>query len=198
MRSLFDFVVEPKGSRTNSKKEIGDKELLLNTDLQDHRYVNRVGVVVNVPKGDSSGVKPGDEVIVHHNVFRRFYDVKGNEKNSRSYFNENSYMCTQDQIYMYRRDGLWKPTDGYCFVKPIESNDMWSLDNETPFKGVLKILGDDLLQLGLQRGNVVGFTPRSEYEFVIDNERMYRVRSVNINIDYGHKRNEKEYNPSWA
>ena len=185
------FIKDPRPTHSNPDVFIGSQDMA-------GGYVNRVGVVVNVPKGDSSGVKPGDEVIVHHNVFRRFYDVKGNEKNSRSYFNENSYMCTQDQIYMYRRDGLWKPTDGYCFVKPIESNDIWSLDNETPFKGVLKILGDDLLQLGLQRGNVVGFTPRSEYEFVIDNERMYRVRSVNINIDYGHKRNEKEYNPSWA
>ena len=68
---------------------------------------------------------------------------------------------------------------------------MWSIDKETPFTGVLKILGDDLLQLGLQCGNVVGFTPRSEYEFVIENERMYRVRSVNINIDYGYKETKK-------
>lgn len=198
MRSLFDFVVKPKGSRTNSKKDIDGKELILNTDLQDHRYVNRVGVVVGVPSKECGGVQPGDEVIVHHNVFRRFYDVRGNEKNSRSYFSEDLYFCAPDQLFMYKRDGVWKALDGFCFVKPIESNDMWAVDKERPLIGVLKMLGDDLEALGLKRGAVVGFTPRSEYEFVVEGERLYRVRSVNINVDYGHKRDEKEYNPSWA
>lgn len=198
MRSLFDFVVKPKGSRTSNKKDIDGKELILNTDLQDHRYVNRVGVVVGVPSKECGGVQPGDEVIVHHNVFRRFYDVRGNEKNSRSYFSEDLYFCAPDQLFMYKRDGVWKALDGFCFVKPIESNDMWAVDKERPLIGVLKMLGDDLEALGLKRGAVVGFTPRSEYEFVVEGERLYRVRSVNINVDYGHKRDEKEYNPSWA
>lgn len=198
MRSLFDFVVKPKGSRTSSKKNIDGKELILNTDLQDHRYVNRVGVVVGVPSKECGGVQPGDEVIVHHNVFRRFYDVRGNEKNSRSYFSEDLYFCAPDQLFMYKRDGVWKALDGFCFVKPIESNDMWTVDKERPLIGVLKMLGDDLETLGLQRGDVVGFTPRSEYEFIVEGERLYRVRSVNINVDYGHKRDEKEYNPSWT
>ena len=198
MRSLFDFVVKPKGSRTSNKKDIDGKELILNTDLQDHRYVNRVGIVVGVPSKECGGVQPGDEVIVHHNVFRRFYDVRGNEKNSRSYFSEDLYFCAPDQLFMYKRDGVWKALDGFCFVKPIESNDMWAVDKERPLIGVLKMLGDDLEALGLKRGAVVGFTPRSEYEFVVEGERLYRVRSVNINVDYGHKRDEKEYNPSWA
>lgn len=198
MRSLFDFVVKPKGSRTSSKKDIDGKELILNTDLQDHRYVNRVGIVVGVPSKECGGVQPGDEVVVHHNVFRRFYDVRGNEKNSRSYFSEDLYFCAPDQLFMYKRDGVWRALDGFCFVKPIESNDMWTVDKERPLIGVLKMLGDDLETLGLQRGDVVGFTPRSEYEFIVEGERLYRVRSVNINVDYGHKRDEKEYNPSWT
>jgi hypothetical protein len=75
---------------------------------------------------------------------------------------------------------------------------MWSTDKEKPHIGALKMLGDDLRSQGLQQGDIVGFTPRSEYEFVIDGERLYRVLSAAITINYGHKRNEKEYNPSWS
>jgi hypothetical protein len=198
MRSLFDFVVTPKGSRNSSKKNLDGKELILNTDLQDHKYVNRVGTIIGAPLGDCGGVSAGDDVIVHHNVFRRFYDVRGVEKNSRSFFDEDTYLCKQDQVFAYKRDNEWKALKGYCFVKPIESNDIWSLDKEKQNIGVIKILGDDLVSLDLQQGDIVGFTPRSEYEFVIDGERLYRVLSAAITINYGHERNEKEYNPSWS
>lgn len=198
MRSVFDFVVTPKGSRNNNKKDLDGKELILNTDLQDHKYVNRVGTVIGAPLRDCGGVSPGDDVLVHHNVFRRFYDVRGNEKNSKSYFNEDTYFCKPDQVFAYKRGSEWMALDGYCFVKPLESEDMWSTEKEKPHIGALKMLGDDLRSQGLQRGDIVGFTPRSEYEFVIDGERLYRVLSAAITINYGHERNEKEYNPSWA
>ncbi|NVM20025.1 MAG: hypothetical protein HWN80_20155, partial [Candidatus Lokiarchaeota archaeon] len=55
-------------------------------------------------------IKPGDEIIVHHNVFRRFYDVRGNEKNSRSYFEEDMYFVKPDQLYAYKPPGsIWQP-----------------------------------------------------------------------------------------
>jgi len=198
MRSVFDFVVTPKGTRNSNKKKLGEKELILNTDLQDHRYVNRVGTVMGAPLRHCGGVEPGDDVIVHHNVFRRFYDVRGNEKNSRSFFAEDTYFCKEDQVFAYKRGGEWKALDGYCFVKPLESDDMWTTEKELPNIGVLKMLGDDLQAQGLQQGDIVGFTPRSEYEFVIDGERLYRVLSAAITINYGHKGDKKEYNPSWS
>ena len=33
MRSLYDFIVEPIGSRYNNKKQIGDKQLIINTEI---------------------------------------------------------------------------------------------------------------------------------------------------------------------
>jgi hypothetical protein len=166
--------------------------------VQNHSYVNRVGTVISVPVEGFGGVQPGDEVIVHHNVFRRFYDVRGNEKNSRSYFDENTYFCAPDQVYMYNRDGKWNTLEGFCFVKPVESDNMWSMATEKNCVGVLKIIGDDLKEQGLKVGSVVRFRPRSEYEFVVENERLYRVHSSEITLDYEYKRDEKEYNPSWA
>jgi len=85
MQSLFSFIVEPKNGRYDNEVDIDGKKLIINTTMDDHKYVNRVGVVKSIPKIGKTNIKIGDEVIVHHNVFRRFYDVRGIEKNSSSY-----------------------------------------------------------------------------------------------------------------
>ena len=90
MQGLFNFVVKPKGSRYNNVKKIGDKELILNAELFSHQYVNREAIVVSLPKIVKTDIKVGDTVIIHHNVFRRWHDQQGVEKNSRSYFKEDN------------------------------------------------------------------------------------------------------------
>ena len=45
---------------------------------------------------------------------------------------------------------------------------------------------------------VIGFRPGSEYEFVIDGQRLYRVPTKKITIKYEYQGNEETYNPSWA
>ena len=50
----------------------------------------------------------------------------------------------------------------------------------------------------IQKEDLIGFTPSSEYEFIINGERMYRVPTNSISIKYERQGNEKEYNPSWT
>ena len=49
-------------------------------------------VVISTPMVGHTDIQPGDTVIVHHNVFRRWHNQYGIEKNSRSYFNEDTYL----------------------------------------------------------------------------------------------------------
>jgi hypothetical protein len=114
------------------------------------------------------------------------------------YKNENTYCVREDQIFSYKRDNKWLPLDGYCFVKPIKSTEKFSLDQEKECVGVLKQSNRILLEFGLKEGDLVGFTPVSTYEFIIDGERLYRVLTSQITIKYEYKGNEEEYNPSWA
>ena len=51
---------------------------------------------------------------------------------------------------------------------------------------------------GFSKGDLIGFTPNSEYEFVINGQKLYRVLSKFITIKYEYQGNEEEYNPSWA
>ena len=123
MKAPFDFVIEPKGNRYNNTTKVGDKDLILNTEIFNHQFVNREAIVKSVPTAFETEIEPGDSIITHHNVFRRWHDVKGREKNSRSYFNENTYLVKEDQIFLYKRNNKWMAIDGYCFVQPIKQRD---------------------------------------------------------------------------
>ena len=49
MKSVYNFVVKPIGERYNNKKKIGDSELILNTEIHNHQYINRLAEVVSTP-----------------------------------------------------------------------------------------------------------------------------------------------------
>ena len=193
MRSVYNFVVSPKGDRYNNVKKIGDKELILNTEIFNHQYINREATVVSVPIIGETNIQKNDTVIVHHNVFRRWHDVKSRERNSRSYFNEDTYLVNFDQIFLYKRNKNWQAPKGYCFVQPIKKTDQFDMDLERPLVGIVKY-SDGTVDVN----DLVGFSPSSEYEFVIDGVRMYRVLSNLITIKYEYQGNEEAYNPSWA
>jgi hypothetical protein len=55
-----------------------------------------------------------------------------------------------------------------------------------------------LIKNGIKEGSLVGFTPRSEYEFLIEGERLYRITTDSIAIKYEYEGNEEEYNPGWG
>jgi len=193
VKAPFDFVIEPKGERYNNSKKVGDKDLILNTEIFNHQYVNRSAIVNAVPTAFETKIKVGDEVIVHHNVFRRWHDQQGNEKNSRSYFDENTYLVKEDQIFLYKSKDKWKACNGYCFVQPIKQRNKLSEDVEEQCIGIVKYTdGKNTI------GELVGFTPFSTYEFVVDGVKLYRVLNKFITIKYEYQGDEKEYNPSWA
>ena len=193
MKSVYNFVVTPKGERYNNTKKLDDGELILNTEIFNHQYVNREAIVISTPIIGNTDIKPGDTIIIHHNVFRRWHNVKGIEKNSRSYFNENTYLINHDQIFLYKRNDKWIAPKGYCFVKPLKAIDQFNIESEKPLQGIVKY-SDGTVKVN----DLIGFRPSSQYEFIVDGERLYRVLSNFITIKYEYQGNEEEYNPSWA
>ena len=195
MHALYNFIIEPIGERYNNTKQVGDKELIVNTEIFHHQYVNREARVISIPTLVKTKLKPGDAVIVHHNVFRRWHNMHGIEKNSKSFISENKYAVAKDQVYAYKRNNKWNSLDGYCFVKPIKSLNKLSADTEQPLVGIIKYTDRKLKMI--EEGDLVGFTPNSEFEFIIDGERLYRVLTNEISIKYEYQGKEEEYNPSW-
>jgi hypothetical protein len=193
MKSVHNYVVTPKGDRYNNTKEIEGGSLILNTEIYNHQFVNREATVISTPIAGHTDIQAQDTVLVHHNVFRRWNDVKGREKNSRSFFNESTYFIAPDQIFLYKRHNEWIAPSGYCFVMPLKTVDQLNMESEVPLMGIVKY-SDNTVDVG----DLVGFRPSSEYEFIIDGQRLYRVLSNFITIKYEHQGDEEEYNPSWA
>jgi hypothetical protein len=194
MKSLYNYIISTT-NRYDNKVSIDNKELILNTEVteRDYMFVNRVGTVINVPINITTPIKSGDDVIIHHNVFRRWFDIRGVERNSGSYIDEDKYIVAPDQLFAYKQNGKWHCPNMYCFVEPLENEDIWSTESEQKLLGKLTYTNDYLDSLGLSYGDTVGFTPDSEYEFNIDDKKLYRILSTDITINYGHKKEKRTY-----
>ncbi len=188
MKSLYNYIIETD-SRYNNEVEVGDKSLLINTEIteRDAEFVNRVGKIIACPSALGTPAKVGDEIIVHHNVFRRWYDVRQNEKNSGYYLNNNQFFAYPDQAFAYKRDGEWRGFDGYCFVEPVFEETTWDKYREIPLRGILRYTNSHLEEAGLKPGDLVGFTPESEYAFRIDGKVLYRIYSYDITMKHEYK-----------
>ena len=198
MKSLYDFIIEPLGDKYSNTIKIGDKDVVVNTKIENWKFVNRLATVVQIPKAFKTKIKEGDIIVVHQNIFRRFYDMQGRQKNGRSYFKNNKYFVSLDQIYLYKNKDKWRAINDRCFIKPIKNTDKLSIKKEQPCVGILKIGNNTLEALNINPEDKIGFKPGFEWEFIIDNERLYCMKSNDIVIKYEHKGNEEEYNPSWT
>jgi hypothetical protein len=75
----------------------------------------------------------------------------------------------------------------------LKATDQFNTESEKPLQGIVKY-SDGTVEVN----ELVGFRPNSEYEFIVDGERLFRVLSNFITIKYEHQGNEETYNPSWA
>ena len=189
MKGTFYFLIKPKTERYNNTKKVGDKELILNSEISSYQYISRQAVVIGLPSEFDTPIEEGDEVIVHHNVFRRWHDARGKERNSASYISEDLYKVSLSQIFAYKKIVKWYALPGYSFIKPIQNKE----GLEANQIGIVKYSDGTF-----NNEELVGYNPASEYEFIIDNERLYRVQNKFIEIKYERQGNEKEYNPSWT
>ena len=198
MNSLYDFIVEPLGDKYSNTIMVNDKELVVNTKIESFKFVNRLAKVIKTPLAFNLNIKVGDTVVVHQNVFRVFYDMKEKKRKSRSFFMNDLHFCSIDQIYLYKNSEGWNTIGDRCFIKPIKNNQSLEVDKERSLVGILKYSNSSLNDLEINPGDLVGYTPNGEWEFLIEKERLYCMKSNDIVIKYEYKGDEEEYNPSWA
>ena len=130
MQSLFSFIVKPINKRYDNEIKVGDKTLITNSRIESWKSVSNQAVVLEVPKAFTTKIRKGDIIVIHHNVFRRFYDMRGNQKDSRSKFIDDKFFCDIDQVYLYKQDGEWNAFGDRCFINPILDNDDLTADKE--------------------------------------------------------------------
>lgn len=185
MRSPFYFIVNPlKNKRYNNTKEIAGVEIIVSTSEEDHKFSNRYAEVVEVPLGYEGPIEKGDILLVHHNAFKFYNDMKGRRRSGRSFLMDNTFFIDFEQFFMYKKGETWNAHDRYCFVKPVPATESYIKKpfTEEPLMGEMAYPNEYLLSQGIKPGDKVCFAPDSEYEFDVDGEKMYRMYDHQITI----------------
>lgn len=181
MRSISEFIIEPKNNkRYNNTMNIGGVEFIMNSSEEDHKFSNRTAIVQQVPFRYEGDIKEGAEVIVHHNVFKFYNDMKGRRRSAGNFIEGDEFKADLTQIFAYKNvnDEDYTAIDGYCFVIPILADKTIHYGCKyTPLKGIMKYPDTHLYDCGVSEGDEITFMPNSEYEFDINGEKMYRVFS---------------------
>ena len=64
MKSLYQFIVKPFKERYDNIKKLNDKELIVNTCIENHIFVSKKAVVVSTPAAFKTNINVGDVVYV--------------------------------------------------------------------------------------------------------------------------------------
>jgi hypothetical protein len=185
MKSPFYFIAKPiNGKRYNNTKDIGGIDFIVSTSEEDYKFSNRYAEVIEVPLGYKGNIEPGDILLVHHNAFKFYNDIKGRQKSGKSFFKDDLFFIETEQFFMYKKNNVWHSYDRYCFVKPISATESYIKKpfSEEPLMGIMKYPNDYLLSKGIKAGDSVCFAPDSEYEFDVDGEKLYRMYDHQITI----------------
>ena len=105
MKSPFYFIVKAyNGKRYDNTKRIGDIDFIVSSSKEDHTVSNRYAIVQETPINYTGEIKPGDLLLVHHNVFKYYNDMKGRERSGKSFFKDDLFFIDFDQFYMYKQN----------------------------------------------------------------------------------------------
>jgi hypothetical protein len=185
MKSPFYFIVRPlNGKRYDNTKSIAGIDFIVSTSEEDHKFSNRFAKVVELPLGYKGPIEIGDTLLVHHNAFKFYNDVRGRQKSGKSFFRDDIFFIEPDQFFMYKQNGKWNAYDRYCFIKPIAATESYIKKpfSEEPLMGVMKYPNEYLIERGINKGDMICFSPDSEYEFTVDEEKLYRMYDHQITI----------------
>ena len=165
MKSPFYFIAKPiNGKRYDNTKSIGGIDFIISTSEEDHKFSNRFAEVFELPLGYNGPIEVGDTLLVHHNVFKYYNDVRGRQKSGKSFFKDDLFFIETDQFFMYKKGSTWNAYDKYCFVKPIPATESYikkPFTNE-PLIGLMKYPNQYLIDQGINKGDMVCFSPDSE------------------------------------
>ena len=185
MKSPFYFIVKPvKGRRYDNIKKIGGLDIVTSVSVEDHKSSNRFAEVIALPINYTGDIEVGNTLLVHHNVFKYYNDMRGREKSGKSFFKDDMFFIDAEQFFLYYKNNKWNAYSKYCFVKPIPVKEFYlnKLTTEEPLYGILKYSNKELESLGVKEGDEISFTPDSEYEFYVDGEKLYRMFTDNITM----------------
>lgn len=184
MKSLFGFVIKPVGGRYRNTTEIGGVDYVRSTSVEDHESTTREGLVLETPAGYVGPIKKGHKLLVHHNVFRQYYDLKQGKSSSNAYFFGDNFVVDDTEFFAYHDGKKWNAVGRYCLVKPVKGEEsIMQFDTFQSEKSMVveMVSPNEYLSSKLvKKLDKVVCKPDAKYKFVIDGEIYYRMYETQI------------------
>lgn len=179
MVSKNAFIVKiPKKFKDTIK--VGDKELYLDPKFDE--FGNRVchGEIVSLPLTYEGGASVGDLLFFHHHVILNDGLHLGESLYLVTYYKESGY---NSHAYAYARDGAVSMIDDWVFLDAFdpsglrEENGIILMKDKEQHnnRSAVSFDSEALSELGIGKGDVVGFTKNSDYEMEVLGKRYWRM-----------------------
>lgn len=185
MRSYDSFIVHlPK--RVNDTISLSNGlELYVDTRFNEFEYRVNEGEVVSIPFKYKTPVQVGDILYFHHLVVLnqgQFID----DLKDHYLVKYSPDVATNNQAIGYKSKdtGLFHPLNKWSVLAPYEEPkvkmseiiEVVQLTEPPVTKGVVAFDTDELAEIGVKKGDVVGFKKNHDYRFKIDGIEYYRTR----------------------
>lgn len=188
MNSLKDFIVFVP-QRLNDKIVVNGLELYVDPKYDEFSHRKTSGEVVAVPLKYNTGVKEGDTIYFHHHVV-----INGGQKMQ---YGDDLYLvrysearATENQAIAHKskETGEIKPMKGWSLLIPYmeeapklsEIIETVELTERPYINGIVAFDSEDLQDMGVKKGDIVGFKKNHDYEVDIDGEKYFRVRTEDL------------------
>jgi len=185
MKSLNKFIVSIE--KELQDEIVTDSGLKLYIDTKFNEFENRTteGEILATPLKYDTGAEVGDVLYFHHHVV-----INGgsplNKQDKQYVVNYDEEHASQNQAIAYKskKDNRLYPLKGWSLLEPFEESDDRSDDvlievvklEESPTtRGVVSLPSEDLKEIGVEEGDVVGFKKNRDYRIKIDGKDYYRV-----------------------
>ena len=189
MKTLNFFVVEiPKRLNDTIRTESGF-EIYVDTKFDEFKHRTTEAEVVSSPVKYKTGVKKGDTLYFHHLVVvNDGQPLTGMDDQYIVKCDPKYTIGNQAFAYKSKKTGKVKPLFGWAILegveehidKPSELIEVVTLQEKPTRKGKVSFDSSDLKDLGVKKGDVVGFAKDMDYRLIIDEKEYYRVRSEDL------------------
>jgi len=191
MKTLDLFVVELKTKVNDTITTEGGMELFIDTRFEMGEFNNRIteGPVVCAPIKHNTGVKKGDTLYFHHHVvINDGQPLTGNDDNYIVRYDPDNTHGNQAIAFKCKDTGEVRPLAGWALLESVEEEEekesevveVIKLEEKMPRRGRVSFDAPWLEELGVKKGDIVGFAKNADYRINIDGKEHYRTRNEDL------------------
>ena len=185
MKSLEHFIVEIEKELQDTIKTESGLELYIDTQYNEFEHRTTDGTILATPAKYDTGAKAGDTIYFHHHVVINGGSPLCKEDNQYvvSYSHDHA-AANQAIAYKDKDTGKIHPIKGWSLLEPVDEGDegpdeselkIVKLEEDPVTEGVVSFSSQELDELGVSNGDVVGFKKNRDYRIKIDGKEYYRV-----------------------